>query len=126
MQTLFFFKYFVLQLCIIKSNKSWSVCSFIKYKKIFFNGFTSSSILLDEHFKKLPGYDTREDLQLKSNLSITVPESLNRSSLKILIKGVMYVCKESSCSMLSLLFVIHVHYTNQTSKDVSCEFIHTL
>lgn len=80
----------------------------------------------DEHFKALPGYDTREDLQLKSNLSISIPESLNRSSFKILIKGVMYVCKESSCSMLNLLFVIHVYYTNQTSKDVSCEFIHTL
>ncbi|XP_065212797.1 NHL repeat-containing protein 2 isoform X2 [Planococcus citri] len=103
---------------VLKIDKPSSVCYTENAPSFWRISFT------DESWGKSTIDEIRMDFKPTVNTEITIP--LSENAVKVLIDGVIYICRNSVCSVEKICYVVNIKHSAHSNNDAVCEFTHVI
>lgn len=80
--------------------------------------------IIDENWKKLPIEEVHKDFEPRVSISVSLPN--DEKETKVLIKALIYTCKNSVCTMEKIFYILCIKFSDSANRGASCSFSHTL
>lgn len=80
--------------------------------------------VIGENWENRTAEEICVDFNPRMQIEITIPFS--EKTGKVLIKGQIYICKNSVCTVEKICYVINVKHSDQIKKSACCTFSHDI